>query len=70
MLRIFQIMNNDIVYIDNIMLFSLDINSHHTLLLEFHDLVKSYEIMLAQTKIIIDETNIDFLGMHMSKGQH
>ena len=63
-------MDNALVYIDDILLFSPDINSYYNLLSKFHDLVKSYGIMLAEKKMIIGETNINFLGMHISKGQY
>ena len=63
-------MDNALVYIDDILLFSPDIDSHYNLLSYFHDLVKSYGIMLAEKKMIIGVTDIDFLGMHISKGQY
>ncbi|KAK1382556.1 hypothetical protein POM88_020291 [Heracleum sosnowskyi] len=63
-------MDNALIYIDDILLFSPDIDSHHSLLTDFHSLVKSYGIMLAEKKMIIGVTYIEFLGMHISEGQY
>lgn len=71
MTRIFEpIMDSALVYIDDILLFSPDIDSHHDFLSKFHDLVQGYGIMLSERKMVIGETTIDFLGMHLSQGQY
>ncbi|ESQ47393.1 hypothetical protein EUTSA_v10028344mg [Eutrema salsugineum] len=71
MTKIFEpILPNALVYIDDILLFSPEIDSHTRLLEKFHKIVQQYGIMLSEKKMAIRETEIDFLGMHISKGQY
>ena len=71
MIKIFEpILSNALVYIDDILLFSSDMNSHSVLLTRFYDIVQEYGIMLSEKNMIIGQTEIDFLGMHISKGQY
>ncbi|ESQ51075.1 hypothetical protein EUTSA_v10023188mg, partial [Eutrema salsugineum] len=71
MTKIFEpILPNALVNIDDILLFSSDIDSHTRLLEKFHKIVQQYGIMLSEKKMAIGETEIDFLGMHISKGQY
>ena len=54
MTKIFSpIMENALIYIDEILLFSLDESSHKNLLEGFHHIVQQYGIMLAEKKMTI-----------------
>ncbi|GKB51375.1 putative reverse transcriptase domain, viral movement protein [Tanacetum coccineum] len=67
MITIFEpILANTLVYIDDILLFSPDEQSHAELLLKFYSLVTKYEIMLSEKKIEVGVTIIQFLGMEIS----
>ncbi|RDX74283.1 hypothetical protein CR513_45988, partial [Mucuna pruriens] len=69
MVRIFEpIMENTIIYIDDILIFSKDMDSHKKLLSKFFDIVNQHGIMLSERKIYLAKSEIDFLGMHFSQG--
>ncbi|RDX86622.1 hypothetical protein CR513_32028, partial [Mucuna pruriens] len=69
MIRIFDpIMENAIIYIDDILIFSKDMDSHKKLLEKFFDIINQHGIMLSERKIYLFKTEIDFLGMHFSQG--
>ena len=71
MTRIFEpILTSALVYIDNILLFSPNPDSNAALLQQFYYLVQQYGIMLSERKMKIGEHEIDFLGIHISKGQY
>ena len=71
MTRIFSpILSSILIYIDDLLLFSPDIESHVKLLTSFHDLVTQYGIMLSANKMIIGQPFIDFLGLQISNGQY
>ena len=71
MTKIFEpIMENALIYIDDILLFSPDEASHKTLLERFHQIVQQYGIMLVEKKMTITTTEVDFLGMHLKDGQY
>ncbi|XP_022751561.1 uncharacterized protein LOC111300172 [Durio zibethinus] len=71
MTKIFApILDNTLIYIDDILLFSLDDTSHAQLLNKFQSIIQKYEIMLSKKKMIIRATEIDFLGMHLKDGQY
>jgi hypothetical protein len=71
MIRIFApILSSALVYIDDILLFFPDIESHAVLLQTFHSLVQTHGIMLSEKKMLLAQPEIDFLGMHISKGQY
>ncbi|KAJ9544619.1 hypothetical protein OSB04_024326 [Centaurea solstitialis] len=63
------ILNNTLVYIDDILLFSPDEESHVDLLSKFHSIVQEYE-MLSEKKMEIGVTSINFLGMNISNGKY
>ena len=65
MVTLFQpLLANALIYVDDILLFSKDTNSHEKLLTEFYNLVKSQGIMLLEKKkMVIGKTSIEFLGM-------
>ena len=71
MTKIFSpIMENALIYINDILLFSPDETSHKNLLERFHQIVQQYEIMLAGKKMTIVTTEVDFLGLHLKDGQY
>ena len=52
MVTLFQpLLANALIYVDDILLFSKDADSHEKLLAEFYNLVKSQGIMLLEKKI-------------------
>ena len=56
-------MTNALIYVDDILLFSKDEESHEKFLTEFYSLVKSQGIMLSEKKMVIGQSSIDFLGV-------
>ena len=63
-------MKNALIYIDDILLFSPDEANHKTLLERFHQIIQQYGIMLAEKKMTIATTEVDFLGMHLKDKQY
>ncbi|GKC75030.1 putative reverse transcriptase domain, viral movement protein [Tanacetum coccineum] len=61
---------NTLVYIDDILLFSPDEQSHTELLSKFYSLVAKYGIMLSEKKMEVGVTTIQFLGMEISDGKY
>lgn len=56
-IKIFEpILPNALVYIDDMILFSPDIDSHTALLAKFHNIVQQYGVMLSEKKMAIGET--------------
>ena len=54
MVTLFQpLLINALIYVDDILLFSKDEESHAKLLTEFYNLVKSQGIMLLEKKMVI-----------------
>ncbi|KAJ9562153.1 hypothetical protein OSB04_007313 [Centaurea solstitialis] len=71
MVKVFEpILNNTLVYIDDILLFSPDEESHIALLSKIHSIVQEYGIMLSEKKMEIGVTSINFLGMNISDGKY
>ncbi|KAH9716855.1 hypothetical protein KPL71_021598 [Citrus sinensis] len=76
MVQIFQpILYHELIYIDDILLFSGSHDDHRQLLTQFYDLIHSHGIMLSARKIIIATDNVEFLGMikkdgHYQPGKH
>ncbi|KAE8667739.1 vesicle transport protein GOT1B-like [Hibiscus syriacus] len=71
MIKIFQpVMENALIYIDDILLYSPDEESHLKLLEKFRQLVLQYGIMLSEKKMQICQQEIQFLGMNLKKGQY
>ena len=55
MVTLFQpLLTNALIYVDDILLFSKDEESHEKLLTEFYNLVKSHGIMLSEKKMVMD----------------
>ena len=54
MVTLFQpLLTNSLIYVDDILLFSKDADSHEKLLTEFYNLVKSQGIMLSKKKMVV-----------------
>ncbi|KAH9671278.1 hypothetical protein KPL70_017307 [Citrus sinensis] len=71
MTKIFSpILHHELVYIDDILLFSSDHESHQKLLLDFFHIVQAHGIMLSEKKSSIGKESIDFLGMVIKDGQY
>ncbi|GJX65082.1 putative reverse transcriptase domain, viral movement protein [Tanacetum coccineum] len=71
MITIFEpIIANTLVYIDDILLFSPDEQSHAELVSKFYSLVSKYGIMLSEKKMEVGVTTIQFLGMEISDGKY
>ncbi|KAG8502654.1 hypothetical protein CXB51_001139 [Gossypium anomalum] len=71
MTRIFHpIMEKALVYIDDILLYSQDEESHVRLLQQFHSLILKYGIMLSEKKMKIKKSEINFLGMDIKDGKY
>ncbi|GKA27953.1 putative reverse transcriptase domain, viral movement protein [Tanacetum coccineum] len=71
MITIFEsILASTLVYIDDILLFSPDEQSHAELLSKFYTLVTKYGIMLSEKKMEVGVTTIQFLGMEISDGKY
>ena len=71
MVTLFQpLLTNALFYVDDILLFSKDEESHSKLLTEFYNLVKSQGIMLSEKKMVIGQSSIDFLGVNISDGKY
>ena len=71
MVTLFQpLLTNALIYVDDILLFSKDEESHAKLLIEFYNLVKSQGIILSETKMAIGQSSIDFLGVNISDGRY
>ncbi|GJS27756.1 putative reverse transcriptase domain, viral movement protein [Tanacetum coccineum] len=64
------ILANTLVYIDDILLLSLDEQTHAELLSKFYSLVTKYGIMLSEKKMEVGVTTIQFLGMEISDGKY
>ena len=69
MTRIYgPILNQALIYINDILLFSSDIQAHRHLLQKFASLTEQYSIMLSEKKMQIGLPKIEFLGMKLSQG--
>ena len=76
MIKIFElILHHALIYIDDVLLFSKDHDSHQQLLSNFLEIVETYGIMLSDKKSILGQNTITFLGMtlkdeYYSSGPH
>ena len=71
MVTLFQpLLANALIYVDNILLFSKEADSHEKLLTQFYNLVKSQGVMLSEEKVVIGQSSIEFLGMTISDGKY
>ncbi|KAG8492315.1 hypothetical protein CXB51_009806 [Gossypium anomalum] len=71
MIKIFHpLMENALVYIDDILLYSKDEDSHAQLLENFRSLISKYGIMLSERTMQINKSEIQFLGMDIKEGKY
>ena len=71
MVTLFQpLLTNALIYVDDILIFSKDKESHGKLLTEFYNLVKSQGKLLSEKKMIIGQSSIDFLGVNISNRKY
>ena len=71
MVTLFQpLLANALIYVDDILLFSKDADSHEKLLTEFYNLVKSEGIMLSEKKMVIRQISKEVLGMTILDGKY
>ena len=71
MVMLFQpLLANALIYVNDILLFSKDEESHAKLLIVFYNLVKSQGIMLSEKKMVIGQSSIYFLGVNISDGKY
>ena len=64
------ILHHALVYIDDILPFSTNHQTHQTLLSGFLDIVQTHGIMLSGKKSSIGNESINFLGMVLQDGHH
>ena len=71
MVKIFSpILHHALVYIDDILLFSTNHQTHQKLLSDFFAIVQAHGIMLSEKKSNIGKESIDFLGMMLQDGHY
>nr|KYP68911.1 polyprotein [Cajanus cajan] len=64
------LLDNAIIYIDDILLFSKDMENHKKPLNQFLERANLYGIMFLEKKIQLAQQEIDFLGMKFSQGTY
>ncbi|PKI43694.1 hypothetical protein CRG98_035893 [Punica granatum] len=64
------IMDQALVYIDDILLFSPSEEAHIKLLQRFSEIIEAYGIMLSEKKMVVGQRRINFLGMWLANGQY
>ena len=71
MTRIYSpILNQTLIYIDDILLFSPTQEAYSKLLAQFEAITQQHGIMLSEKKMILGQPTIEFLGMKLSNGQY
>ena len=71
MVKVFSpLLHHARVYIDDILLFSTNHQTHQKLLSDFFDIVQAHGIMLSEKKSSIGIESIDFLGMVLQDGHY
>ncbi|KAH9697986.1 hypothetical protein KPL71_023827 [Citrus sinensis] len=71
MVKIFSpILHHALIYIDDILLFSHNHQTHQQLLSDFLEIVQTHGIMLSEKKSNIGKESIDFLGMVLKDGHY
>ena len=71
MLRIFEpIFFSALIYIDDILLFSEDQESHQALLQQFFAFADKYGIMLSKKKSVLVQPIIEYLGSIFENGHY
>ena len=71
MIKMFEpILHHTLVYIDDVLLFSKDHDSHQQLLSHFLEIVETHGIMLSDKKSILGQNIVTFLGMTLKDGYY
>ena len=71
MIRIYgSILDQALIYIDDILLFSQNIQAHKQLLQQFISPTEQYGVMLSERKMQIRLAHIEFLGMRLLQGKY
>ena len=71
MIRVFKpLLDNALIYIDDILLFSPNENNHKQLSERFHKIWDQYGVMLSLRKSQIGTTEVDFLGMNFAQEKY
>jgi hypothetical protein len=63
-------LRSTLIYIDDVLLFSKNEESHATLLKQFAEIVHHHGIMLSESKTFICQKEIEFLGMIIVDGAY
>ena len=70
-IKIFEpILHHALVYIDDVLLFSKDHDSHQQLLSHFLEIKETHAIMLSDKKSILGQNTVTFLGMTLKDGYY
>jgi len=70
-IKVFEpMLQSTLIYIDDVLLFSKDEDSHATLLKQFAEIVHYHDIMLSESKMFICQKEIEFLGMGFADGAY
>jgi hypothetical protein len=70
-IKVFKpMLQSTLIYIDDVLLFSQYKESHATLLKQFADIVLYYGIILSESKMLICQKKIEFLGMIFRDGAY
>ena len=71
LIKIFEpILYHALIYIDDVLLFSKDHDSHQDILSHFLKIVESHGIMLSDKKSILGQDSVEFLGMVIKDGHY
>jgi len=71
MIKVFELMlQSALIYIDDVLLFSKDKDSYATFLKQFVEIVHHHGIMLSESKMLICQREIEFLGMVFTDGAY
>ena len=71
MIKIFEpILHHALMYIDDVLLFSKDHDSHQDLLSHFLKIIKSHDNILSDKKSILGQDSVEFLGMVIKDGHY
>jgi hypothetical protein len=71
MIKVFEpMLQSALIYIDDVLLFSKDEDSYATFLKQFVEIVHHHGIMLSESKMLICQREIEFLGMVFTDGAY
>jgi hypothetical protein len=66
---VFKDLDYVIVYIDDLLVFSLDMNKHKQHLERVNDKVYKHGVSLSKSKLEFSKTGIEYLGLILSQGK-